>query len=187
MATTPNPIVGIHQEVLLDASHSRDGDSGIASYRWDLGDGTTASGMQIRHRYATSGTFPVVLTVADHTALHDNTDTATLEITVNSPPQPRIVVPDRTCAGSTVTLRGDESYDLDGEIVRYAWDFGDGQTGEGATVSHVYERPGRYQATLVVDDDRSVSNSRNSVTTTIHVNQPPRAGGTVVATHGLYG
>jgi PKD repeat protein len=174
VATTPNRIVGINQEVLLDASDSRDGDSGIAAYTWDLGDGATASGMQVRHRYAKSGTFPVRLTVKDNTALDGSSATAALEITVNSPPEPRIVAPERACAGSEVTFRGDESSDADGEVTRYEWEFGDGQTGEGAIVLHAYERSGRYQVTLTVTDDRSVNNSQSSITQTVIVNQPPR-------------
>ncbi len=174
VATTPNRVVGVYQQVLLDATESRDGDSGIANYIWDLGDGTMAYGVQVRHRYAKSGTYPVVLTVEDNTALDEASATAALEITMNSPPQPRISAPERTCAGSEVTFRGDESHDSDGEVTRYDWDFGDGQTGQEAIVSHAYDRPGRYQVTLVVTDDRSVSNSRSSVTQIVTVNQPPR-------------
>ena len=58
-------LVGLNQEVRLDASGSQDTDSGIATYAWDLGDGTKATGMQVRHRYLESGTFQVTLTVRD--------------------------------------------------------------------------------------------------------------------------
>jgi PKD repeat protein len=43
------------------------------------------------------------------------------------------------------------STDPDGTIVDYAWDFGDGAIGAGATVSHSYA-PGRHTATLTVTD-----------------------------------
>ena len=33
----------------------------------------------------------------------------------------------------------------------YRWDFGDGTTGEGLAVDHVYAQPGRYAATLTTD------------------------------------
>lgn len=75
--------VEIHQEVHLDASGSHDPDGGIVAYDWDLGDGTKATGMQVRHRYRKSGTFPVVLTVRDMTSLANNSATDALSVTVN--------------------------------------------------------------------------------------------------------
>ena len=53
--------------------------------------------------------------------------------------------------GVSFDARG--STDLDGEIVDYAWSFGDGTTGTGAVVSHAYEHPGTYEGTLTVTDD----------------------------------
>ena len=35
-----------------------------------------------------------------------------------------------------------------GQGVEYSWDFGDGQTGVGATITHTYTQPGVYQVTL---------------------------------------
>ncbi len=42
--------------------------------------------------------------------------------------------------------------DLDNDIVRYEWDFGDGQKGEGKTVRHTYAQGGSYTVTLKVTD-----------------------------------
>jgi PKD repeat protein len=38
------------------------------------------------------------------------------------------------------------------EIVSYRWDLGDGTTADGASVTHVYEEPGRYTARLIATD-----------------------------------
>ena len=57
----------------------------------------------------------------------------------------------------TVTLDGSASSDVDGTVVLYAWDFGDGETGAGATVPHTYQDPGVYTATLTVTDDGGLS------------------------------
>jgi PKD repeat protein len=167
--------VGINQEVLLDASGSQDVDGGIVSYEWDFGDGTTATGMQVRHRYRTSGTFTVVLTVKDDTSAENNFATSTLVVTVNSTPQPTIVTQEQACVGERVSFSGAAASDADGEIAHYEWNFGDGKTGSGATLSHTYAAAGRYQVTLRVDDGMSVSNSTNEVTKIITVNQPPQA------------
>lgn len=37
-----------------------------------------------------------------------------------------------------------------GEVTAYEWDFGDGETGEGETVEHTYEIPGKFTVKLVV-------------------------------------
>jgi 6-phosphogluconolactonase (cycloisomerase 2 family) len=51
------------------------------------------------------------------------------------------------------------SSDLDGRVVRYDWDFGDGTTlpDGGPTPQHQYRAVGRYQARLTVTDDEGCS------------------------------
>ena len=66
-----------------------------------------------------------------------------------------------------ITFDGSASYDSDGgEIASYAWDFGDGTTGEGAVTLHTYTADGTYVVTLTVVDDEGVSNT-NSTTAAI--------------------
>jgi Tol biopolymer transport system component len=55
--------------------------------------------------------------------------------------------------GSPIPFYGTESYDPDGTIVNYEWDFGDGETATGATPTHAYGDNGIYQVTLTVTDD----------------------------------
>lgn len=45
------------------------------------------------------------------------------------------------------------SFDPDGSIVSYTWDFGDGAFDSGVNVSHKYESSGTYTVTLTVVDD----------------------------------
>jgi PKD repeat protein len=51
-----------------------------------------------------------------------------------------------------MTFDGSGSYDLDGTIISYFWDFGDGTTGSGGIVTHTYAVEGAYQVTLAVID-----------------------------------
>jgi large repetitive protein len=37
-------------------------------------------------------------------------------------------------------------------IASYSWDFGDGETGSGRLVTHAYDEPGNYRATLTIAD-----------------------------------
>jgi PKD repeat protein len=62
------------------------------------------------------------------------------------------------------TLDAGESFTVDGSgtvvsnvpagtvVASYAWDFGDGEKGQGAQVDHVYDEPGEYTITLTVTD-----------------------------------
>ncbi|MFC1712812.1 PKD domain-containing protein [Candidatus Poribacteria bacterium] len=70
---------------------------------------------------------------------------------------------------TTVNLDGSASSDSDGAIVSYAWDFGDGNTAEGATVSHVYPDVGRYTVTLTITDD---DGDTGTDTLTVNVQEP---------------
>jgi len=69
----------------------------------------------------------------------------------------------------TVACSGSLSNDPDGTIVAYAWDFGDGATATGSSVSHTYTT-GTYQARLTVTDDDGATGS-NALTVT--VSPPP--------------
>jgi len=55
--------------------------------------------------------------------------------------------------GTTVTFDASSSYDRDGEIVTWLWDFDDGVEGAGEIVEHTYSEPGTYEVTLAVLDD----------------------------------
>jgi PKD repeat protein len=67
--------------------------------------------------------------------------------------------PDRGGAPLTVTFDGSASSPADS----YDWDFGDGTTGSGLSVSHVYTTPGSYQPTL------TVTSGLDSASTTLSV------------------
>lgn len=57
----------------------------------------------------------------------------------------------------TVTLNGAASFDPDGRVVRWHWDFGDGASAQGETVSHTYTQDGVYTVTLTVSDNAGAS------------------------------
>jgi large repetitive protein len=167
-------LVGVNQEVLFEGSRARDPDGAITSWLWDFGDGATASGMNVRHRFRTSGEFPVTLTVTDDTALENNRASAKVMVVVNAPPEPVIAAPAAVCPAEVVAFDGGQSRDADGAIEHYVWRFGDGAGAEGAEVSHTYAAPGRYSVALLADDGRDLNNSRQQSILDLHVNRPPR-------------
>ncbi|MBX0302955.1 extracellular catalytic domain type 1 short-chain-length polyhydroxyalkanoate depolymerase [Haloarcula salinisoli] len=71
-----------------------------------------------------------------------------------------------TDVGESIPFYGRGSYDPDGSVVRYEWEFGDGETATGHTVSHAYGEPGEYTVTLTVHDD---SGATATDTRTVHI------------------
>ena len=72
----------------------------------------------------------------------------------------------------SVTFDASSSYDRDGEIVEYAWDFGDGASmgGDNPIVGHTYSEPGTYVVTLTVFDDDGYE---GQITKEIETSGPP--------------
>jgi PKD repeat protein len=54
---------------------------------------------------------------------------------------------------------GSGSYDPDGTIVSYRWEFGNGDSAQFANPAYVYSKAGEYTAKLTVTDDRGASSS----------------------------
>ena len=76
--------------------------------------------------------------------------------------------PDQTVAANTsVTFDASASYDTDGAIVGYEWDFGDETEGTEMTTNHTYTKPGTYIVTLNVrDEEGNIGTDTMTVTVT---------------------
>ncbi len=59
----------------------------------------------------------------------------------------------------TVYFSSNGSYDPDGSIVKYDWDFGDGTTSADPNPSHIYTKAGTFTPSLVVFDNTGLSSS----------------------------
>jgi PKD repeat protein len=169
---TSSAILDKKEIVTFDASGSYDPDGYIVSYSWDFGDGNTATGVTASHLYPASGTYTVTLTVIDD-------DGATDSITVTKTVRNRSPVADFTESAHTVytsesiNFDASGSYDPDGTIVSYSWDFGDGNTATGVTASHAYADNGSYVVNLTVTDNDGATDSAHATKTVI--NRPPVA------------
>jgi PKD repeat protein len=154
--------------VQFDGSGSNDPDGTIVAYDWDFGDGNTGAGVNPAHNYAAAGTYTVALTVTDNDGL---TDTATTTATIaDVPPQPPVADPNGPYSGTVgdpVQFDGSGSFDPDGTIVSYLWDFSDGSTGAGQNPIHIYSTAGTYTVALTVTDNDGLTNTATT-TATIH-------------------
>ncbi|HEX6637624.1 MAG TPA: DNA/RNA non-specific endonuclease [Steroidobacteraceae bacterium] len=69
------------------------------------------------------------------------------------PPIASIVAPASVLEGDAVPFNASASIDPNGSVVSYAWNFGDGATGEGVSASHVFAQDGVYSVRLTVTDN----------------------------------
>ncbi len=166
----------VNQEVTFDASAAADPDGTIVSYSWDFGDQTAGQGKIVKHRYKAAGTYKVTLTITDDKGA---TSSAFQNLVIKEqalpPNQPPLVTfsftPTDPKANEPVEFDASGSTD-DGEIVRYFWEFGDGETAEGQTVTHTYKTAGTFTVKLTLTDDRGAKNSLTRTLTVAEVSTP---------------
>jgi len=146
----------------FEASESGD-DGSIVSFAWRFGDGATGAGLAPTHVYATPGSFAVELTVVDDGGARGSVS-RTVDVTdgTNLPPVASFTA---ECNGSTCTFDASSSWDPDGQIASYNWNFGDGPDGFGHHVTHTYAAAGTYNVTLTVIDNYGATSARTASVT----------------------
>lgn len=87
-----------------------------------------------------------------------------------------------------VDFDASESYDLDGTVVRYDWDFNDDGTYDqldaGVTVQHTYPEAGTYRCTVRVHDDDNLTDEATVQVTVPLAIAPPEALGEAASDSG---
>ncbi len=87
--------------------------------------------------------------------------------TANNPPIASFTyVPKNPAVGQQISFTASSSYDPDGNIVSYDWDFEDGNSGSGVNPTHAYAQDGTYTVTLTVTDNDGATDS-NSTTVVV--------------------
>lgn len=188
---TANPGNGyngtVNNPVQFNGSGSFDPDGTIVTYQWNFGDGVTGSGVAPMHAYTAAGNYTVSLVVTDNNGAFSPLATTNANIAsvppTNQMPQARPGGPYSGTVNIAVQFDGNSSFDPDGTIVNYQWNFGDGTPfGSGPTPQHTYSAPGpnngSYPVILTVTDN---SGAQASAQTTANISSgaPPAATGPV--------
>jgi PKD repeat protein len=92
--------------------------------------------------------------LGNHDVDGDSSGTAIQVYRVPPPNQPPVADFDYSCTDLVCVLGASDSYDPDGTIVRYDWDYGDGSADAdtGVTTTHTYATDGGYPVVLTVTD-----------------------------------
>ena len=180
---TVSPSRGIADSTLfVCTSTSYDPDGRIIKTSWDFGDGITAQGTPTHHTYTEVGIYRVMLTVTDDSnavgTAYTFVQVDSLIVPGNQPPVASATVTPTTGIVNMTNFAFDASGSTDDHgITSYNWTFGDGTSGAGAKVQHVYADVGLFRATVTVADAAGLTSSADEYvqvdTVTIHHNVSP--------------
>ncbi|MCX6579241.1 MAG: PKD domain-containing protein [Candidatus Aminicenantes bacterium] len=152
------------ETVNFNGSLSSDPDGSIVSWQWDFGDGQMGAGERVTHVFTWDGnntrTFTVLLRVTDN---RNGVSVTGKSITVETEEENQRPTADFTYSPSSplkkerIYFNGSLSWDADGTITSWQWDFGDGRKAEGQTTRHVYnwsnDEDRTFTVTLTATDD----------------------------------
>jgi len=140
--TTP----AVNQDVSFSAATSTV--TGTGTFRWDFGDGAAGTGVAITHKYAREGSYTVTLVATSESGLSSTTSRA-LTISTTLPGS----AVNFTFSPAAPAVNQDVFFNVSTSSITggtYAWDFGDGGTAAGVSVSHKFARAGTFTVTLRV-------------------------------------
>ncbi len=92
----------------------------------------------------------------------------------NSPPVAIALSSENTAiTGEEIQFDSSMSYDKDGSITNYLWDFGDGTKSTEKTIFHSYSNEGVYNVVLTVTDDDNANDTDSLSIIILIANYPP--------------
>jgi len=159
----------------FDASSSTFPANAVITYTWDFGDGTTGAGETVSHTYTQSGSYATTLTISDGVT-SDISEIVTITVTeIDVPVATARITADVTTGTAPTIINFDASASTisDNSVLSFTWDFGDGTTDVGATVSHEYTAVGEYVVTVRAANADGIF---DTATETITINPSPGGG-----------
>jgi gliding motility-associated-like protein len=143
---------------------------GPDEWLWNFGDGTTSTLQNVIHTYADTGTYNIKLIVVNHTT--GCTDETTQLIRIVDEKANFAASDTMICRNSSTVFSAIGN--APGTIANYDWDFGDGLTGTGSSLTHIYTNAGLFTVTLIITD---ISGCKDTLTKPqyIRINGPVAA------------
>jgi PKD repeat protein len=159
-----------YNPLTVEFENTSSGTPAPTTWAWNFGDGTTSTEENPSHTFAVAGTYTVALTATRTGGGAGDSSTLTrtgLIVVADGSPLPAIsATPTSGVRPLTVAFVGTTTVQ---PAVTYAWEFGDGSTGNLDEVSHTYVNAGTYTVRLTVNNPSGV----RTTTTTITVSAMP--------------
>ncbi|HUR69915.1 MAG TPA: PKD domain-containing protein [Candidatus Thermoplasmatota archaeon] len=149
-------------------------DGGIVVFRqWDFGDGSSSVALETpTHRFARPGSYEVTLSATDNDLQTSNL-TRTIVVR-NADPVSDFDFSPKVVTTETMVAFTDQSFDPDGTLTNWSWDFGDGSSSFSRHPSHRFTRGQNVTVTLTTTDELGARSALSKVV--IVRNSPPLAG-----------
>ena len=137
----------------------------IISYLWDFGDGNSSTAANPSYSYPQDGDYVASLTVTDNDG-----NTAVSEANVKVYPEnanPTAVPrgPYSAAVDESIYFDASSSFDIDGTVTSYLWDFGDGATSTELKQWHRFTSAGTYTVSLTVTDNTGLTHTATTTAT----------------------
>lgn len=133
---------------------------GLVSWNWDFGNNNTSTLQNPSFQFASYGNYVVTLIV---TNADDCADTVSQTVTVHEKPVADFNFTNQ-CDGTAIPFTSTSTISS-GNITNYSWDFGNNNTGTGASTSHLYANPGTYNVTHTVVSNNGCSDTITQMVT----------------------
>lgn len=167
--------------IAFDASGSSDADGTIVQYAWDWDNNGSYDEFNAvptaSHSWPSEGNYTVGLKVTDDDTAFDEDD-ASVTVAENAPPVADAGGPYSGEAGENISFDASDSYDPDGTITQYAWDWDNNGSYDNfysvPTTTHSWPSNGNYTVGLRVTDNDSQTDE-DDADVTIGVGVPPIA------------
>jgi PKD repeat protein len=178
---------GVGEKIHFDASLSYDPNDDVnndgiilspevdrLTYSWSFDDGTFASGKVVSHAFAEIGDHSITLSVSDG----EHTSSKVRHVFVQQANLPPIIVMEVSPnAGPThfqFSFKSSDSYDpdLNDDVVKFHWDFGDGGESAEADTTHAYTKEGAYRIVLTITDRRGAESFNDLYSLYIYNREP---------------
>jgi parallel beta-helix repeat protein len=147
----------------FDASDSTDEVLGVVQYYFDYGNGNTSGWVndsKIDYGYPASGVFYARVRVRDRAGLMSKWSNVILLNIGNRPPVAGFSwTPEVGYVSTIFKFEPSGSFDIDGILVKYEWDFGDGTSSDETAPSHSFPDDVSYIISLMVYDDKDVNST----------------------------
>jgi PKD repeat protein len=169
-----SPTSAAVNQTISFADSSDDPDSTLKKSTWDFGDGHSSTGFVVTHSYTSAGTFITTHTITDSQGLSDVCAPTVIEVQQGQPPACSFALAPTgdVNVGQQISF-ADTSTDPDGTIAKSEWDFGDGKTANGVSVTHTYTVAGSYIVLHTATDNTGISASCTQTVNVVFAGTPP--------------